>query len=45
MVLGQLPKPGTQVEEGSTVTINIGAFEEKGGGGSPSPEPEERRGR
>ena len=46
VVLGQLPRPGTHVEEGSTVTINIGAFEEKGGGGgSPSPEPEERRGR
>jgi beta-lactam-binding protein with PASTA domain len=43
VVLGQLPKPGTELAEGSTVTINIGEFEEKGGGGTPSPEPEERR--
>ena len=42
VVLGQLPKPGTELAEGSTVTLNIGAFEEKGGG-TPSPEPEERR--
>ena len=45
VVLGQLPKPGTQLAEGSSVTINIGAFEEKDGGGSPSPPPDERRDR
>jgi membrane peptidoglycan carboxypeptidase len=46
VVLGQLPKPGTQLPEGSSVTLNIGAYEEGGGGGggpSPSPDPDERR--
>jgi serine/threonine-protein kinase len=38
IVLGQLPKPGSSVEEGSAVTINVGVLR-GGGGGPPSPSP------
>ncbi len=38
IVLSQVPEPGTRLPEGSTVTIDVWVFEEKGGG-SPSPSP------